>query len=389
MLPINESHFRATKDHGALLADLQALAQGVVTGRVQGVPLAGLAALGTDLLNAAPGDFGALPLRWDGQATFEIGNSPAFLAFNGAVRVPFLIGAAIAGRTDLRPTFVEVRRFNAERGLQWAVFHGINEHRLWHGLTTRFVTELLAPAVETAIGKVPPLGALLLRERPDLRGRLVGRGRWSQAAFDAWLAEFGIKDHGLFWCLGKRPAGQWAGRDWSIGTPSPQGEEPGAPDATMARYLDPAFAWVRQRRAEWNAAGRLFPVIEMEAGGPAIRLVRQGQIAPSPRWLTFAGPRTELLTPSIAARESFVMVEFRTGDEGASAEQIRLSLNGAPMPTGLLTGNGTSVAIGWTGTIARKARGASNCDTLALDLGEGLGEGTANHTTELLRIWNF
>jgi hypothetical protein len=390
VLPFSEHHFDAVTDHAALIADLTDLGAAVSAGLTSAVPIAALEALGVNLLNAAPGDFGALPIRWDPQATFALGNLDGFTAFHGGVRVPLLLGAAMAGRTDLRPRFVRAGRFSPEHALQWLVCHGLNEHRLWHGLSARFVGDLLRPSVELAIGKVPPLGLLLMQERADLRGRFILRRQWSQAAFDTWLSDYGIKDYGLFWCLGKSQARQWAGRDWPAATETHgPGNVATVLDATAAYYLEPAADWVRQRTAAWHAAGRLFPAFELEAAGLAMRLVGDGRIVPSYRWLACTGSRIALLTPRQRVRESFVAVEFRVEDGAATPGSACLSLNGKPLPTGLLAGNGTQVAVGWAGGVGGADRSPGEFGLLSLDLPIALGEGAANGSFELLRVWNL
>ena len=388
MLPISEQHFAVATDHGALMVDLLNLAGKLAKGEGGDVPLAALESLGVNLLNAAPGDFGALPIRWDPERTFEIGNLPAFTAFHGNVIVPALLGAAIAGRTDLRARFEHGGRFIPERALQWLVCHGINEHRLWHGLTARFVADLLCPSIVLAIGKVPPLALLLMQERPDLRGRFVSNRKWSPEEFDSWLGDFGIKDYGLFWCLGKAHVRRWNGRDWPASITKPESTSLSEADPTSMHFRQPAIEWVQHRTEAWQKSGRLFPPFELEASGTATKLVSKGRMLPSKRGLTLEGSRIELVVPRPRAREGFLMVEF-VCPEWSGKHTASLQINGLAAATGVIQGAGSQVAIGWTGTIAGKDRSGSRFDALALDLDDGLGEGARARSFELLRIWNL
>lgn len=387
MLPISEHHLAQATDHDRLMADLAGLAKGVSTGACTSVPLAGLTVLGENLLNAAPGDFSALPIRWDPQKTFALGGLPAFTAFGGILRVPMLLGAAMAGRTDLRSRFMQNGFFVPEVALQWLVCHGLNEHCLWHGLTSDFVADLLRPSVLLEIGKVPPLALLLMQERADLRSRFVPERRWSQPAFDHWLGTYGISDYGLFWCMGKTHTDMWAGHGWSIAQTALPPREARTLDPTERRFREPALDWIGNRTSAWRAAGRLFPAFEMEAFGLGGRLVSAGRIAPSTRWLRFAASRIDLLVPRSRQPERFCILELsRSGPD--AMRRCSLFLNGVALPTGTLPGCENAITIAWIGA-AGNATGNGALDVLTLDLGAGVVDGTQDGTFELIRMWNL
>lgn len=377
---VSRDHFSPAINHADMIASVESAFAGSMH------PLSLVAALGRDLLNAARGDLGAMRIRWDSDATFHLVDRVAYRAFGGRVGVNAMILAAIAGREDLWPRFLRGGQFHIEAGLQWFVLHGIGEHRLWHFLTGAFVASLLRPPAADA-GMMPPLAAILLCERPDLGSTFMVRDAFSQARFEGWLAEHGVNEYGLFWCMGATQLARWGGKGWIRGSAD---DTPGSP--TLAGQAagelsdqgpGDGLRWAEDRAAFWRHKDRCFPVAEFAKDMPARCLIVDGLTVP-----THSGPWTVLAsgdcTLALLPRNRpspFVMIEVHMADPPQDLA-VDARIDGVPVPFHVLRSDNS-----WCFVVFCPRRDSQPKAVQLRFAPAQLAE--RNLMFDLVRIWNF
>lgn len=186
-------------DHDRLLRDFIDSAYGVETP----VPWTILTRIGADMLHATVEDRGASPIRRQAHVANRLRRLLGHDAFEGRVPVNALLSAVAAGRQDLRQQFSGRYAVDTSHVLRWLVLHGINEHRMWHGIEPSLIKALVEPSIASGDRFVPPLAAIVLSERPDLGGRFTKNGKFDPSAFQTWLINSGTSDYKLWWIMPK------------------------------------------------------------------------------------------------------------------------------------------------------------------------------------------
>ncbi|WP_343614682.1 hypothetical protein [Novosphingobium sp.] len=335
MIDVSADTFRSFVDHNALISGLETALAARPRQAADSVPHAFVAAVGADLLHAASGDFGAMRVRWDTHATAGLAATTAATAMGGAVPVNIMLLAAILGRSDLVAHFREKGRFSLEAGLQWLVLHGICEHRLWHFVDGALRQALLRPVVNAWLTRMPALGVLVLRERPELKGRFIKGGRWQAEPFRAWLQQEGLDTYRLFWLAAPAELAEWPMRNWHK-QPLSQPHASSRLSATGAQQIrqqaESAIQTHYRQIGDWHARDRLDVVTEMRPFSPAAQLLVNSSAMPSPDgWLTLPGGNFTIISPARVRHSPFIMVEMiavQAGDDLVGAA----SLGGHALP---------------------------------------------------------
>ena len=187
-------------DHRRLVEDLHSMADVFASGKAA-APLSLLSDIGGDLLYARRNDAGAWRLRRDEALHRLLASLSYRRAFQGALRVNWLLLALALGRKDLHRDFLGAGRCRLETVVKWLVLYGVDEHRLWRFLDRRFLVDLRRRAIPTPEGAVSPLDLILLAERPDLRGSApLGSDAFARS-LDEWIKRNGVHEYKLSWAL--------------------------------------------------------------------------------------------------------------------------------------------------------------------------------------------
>lgn len=319
MIDISAGTFRTFVDHGVMIAAVEAALASNPPGK--NVPFAVLRAIGSDLLHAAAGDIGAQGVRWDWRRTDNLAKMTATTAFHGAIPINAMALAAMMGRGDLADRFRERGCFSTEAALQWLILHGVCEHRLWHFVDGRLRQALLRPVVHSHLTLMPGLGALVLRERPDLARRFIKRRVWQADAFRAWLRDEGLDTYRLFWLVPPSDLDGWEMRGWHT---HPMKRPPNPSQLSIEEasrfqvYGDGAIRAHLQEFEAWQTAQRPDVVTQMRPFSAAAQLLTNCHGTPSKDgWLTFKSGGFSIISPLRQRGSPFAMVEMILPDGAA------------------------------------------------------------------------
>lgn len=385
MIDVSAGTFRRFVDHGVLISKLEtALTLEYPPSKIN-VPYAPLTALGADLLNAASGDFGAMWVRWDSRSTAKLASITAATAMNGAIPINAMLLAAILGRGDLQDRFKERGRFSLEAGLQWLVLHGVCEHRLWHFVDRPLRQALLRPVVDAHLTRMPGLGALILRERPELTRRFVKHGQWQAEAFQLWLREEGLDTYRLFWLVPANDLEGWAMRDWKTREllhPPSLSNLSVNDAANLQRFAAEAIRTHLHLIDDWRAAQRPDVVEELRSFSIAAQLLINSPGIPSKDgWLALAEGRFTIISPMRQRSSSFVMVEIQIEDSAIELI-VAASWRDTALPVTLHRSGRNCCVMMRLPTVQHQ-------DALGLLHVALLQNGDSVVPIELIRIWNI